>query len=92
MTTTALTARSSTTWWPLWPSAPTSTRCASWRRRPTPYDPDRDLHVFRRSTVEGILGFPLNADLLAADTWNATRDQVMTTHTWDAIWESSDVD
>lgn len=57
-----------------------------------PYDYDRDLRVFRRATVEGILGFPLNADLLVADIWDATRDEVMTTHAWDAIWESSDVD
>lgn len=57
-----------------------------------PYDYDRDLRVFRRATVEGILGFPLNADLLVADIWDATRDEVMTTRAWDAIWESSDVD
>ena len=53
---------------------------------------DRDVHVFDRATVEGILGFPLNADLLTEDTWNATRDQVMTERCWDAIWESADVD
>ncbi|MBM6675565.1 hypothetical protein H6A07_02235 [Olsenella uli] len=53
---------------------------------------DRDVHVFDRATVEGILGFPLNADLLTADAWNATRNQVMTEHYWDAIWESADVD
>lgn len=53
---------------------------------------DRDVHVFDRATVEGILGFPLNADLLTADTWDATRNEVMTTRVWDAIWESADVD
>lgn len=53
---------------------------------------DRDVHVFDRTTVEGILGFPLNADLLTSDTWDATRNEVMTTRAWDAIWESSDVD
>ena len=56
------------------------------------YDYDRDRQVFDRATVEGILGIPLNADLLAADVWNATRDQVMTTRYWDPIWESADVD
>ena len=53
---------------------------------------DRDVHVFDRTTVEGILGFPLNADLLTSDTWDATRNEVMTTRAWDAIWESADVD
>lgn len=57
-----------------------------------PYDYDRDLRVFRRTSVERILGLTLGTDLLSADAWNATRDQVMTTHAWDAIWESSDVD
>ena len=56
------------------------------------YDYDRDRQVFDRATVEGILGIPLNADLLAADVWNATRDQVMTKRYWDPIWESADVD
>lgn len=53
---------------------------------------DRDVHVFDRATVEGILGFPLNAGLLVSETWDATRNEVMTTRAWDAIWESADVD
>lgn len=56
------------------------------------HDYDRDRQVFDRATVEGILGIPLNADLLAADVWNATRDQVMTKRYWDPIWESAEVD
>lgn len=56
------------------------------------YDHDYDRHVFERVTVEGILGIPLNADLLTEDVWGATRDQVMTKRYWDPIWESADVD
>ena len=56
------------------------------------HDYDRDRQVFRRETVEGILGIPLNSNLLAADLWDATRDQVMTKRYWDPIWESADVD
>ena len=57
-----------------------------------PYDYDRDLRVFDRATVERILGLPLTPDLLTAEKWGGVRDQIMGTHAWDAIWESSDVD
>ncbi|WP_455139554.1 hypothetical protein [Thermophilibacter sp.] len=57
-----------------------------------PYDYDRDLRVFRRASVERILGLTLGTDQLTADQWGILRDQVMGTHAWDAIWESSDVD
>ena len=53
---------------------------------------DTDVHIFDRSVVEGMLGIPLNADLLTEDTWNATRDQVLMERYWDPLWESADVD
>ena len=53
---------------------------------------DTDVHIFDRSVVEGVLGLPLNAELLTEDTWNATRDTVMMERYWDPIWESADAD
>lgn len=53
---------------------------------------DTDVHIFDRSVVEGVLGLPLNAELLTKDTWNATRDTVMMERYWDPIWESADAD
>lgn len=57
-----------------------------------PYDPDRDVRVFDRATVERLLGLSLRPDLLTADQWSGVRDQIMGTRVWDTIWESSEID
>lgn len=53
---------------------------------------DTDVRIFDRTVIEGMLGTPLSSELLTEDTWNTTRDQVMSQRYWEPIWESADTD
>ena len=56
------------------------------------WDYDRDLYVFERSSVERLLGVSLTSDQLAATSWTALRDMVMSERYWDPIWERAERD
>ena len=56
------------------------------------WDYDRDLYVFERSSVERLLGVSLTSEQLAATSWAALSDMVMSERYWDPIWERAERD
>lgn len=53
---------------------------------------DRDLHVFERGMLEGLLGTTLDGSKLSSGTWEELRTQLMTEHVYDEAWDRSERD
>lgn len=53
---------------------------------------DRDLHVFERDMLEGLLGTTLDGSKLSSGTWEELRTQLMTEHVYDEAWDRSERD
>ena len=53
---------------------------------------DRDVRVFERSMLEGLLGTSLDGEKLSSGAWDDLRSQVMTERIYDTAWELAERD
>lgn len=53
---------------------------------------DRDLYVFERGMLEGLLGTTLDGSKLSSGPWEELRAQLMTERVYDEAWDRADRD
>ena len=53
---------------------------------------ERDVRVFERSMLEGLLGTSLDGEKLSSGAWDDLRSQVMTERIYDTAWELAERD